>query len=106
MQTCGCTSHGRGLPGTTTLPTVSIEVLVEQDQVLPVWVVGIAGVVTMARPLTILVSHKNTTDTTANLLADLQQGHHLARASGALHLEFIPIVEMVTFQSFRDQEVD
>jgi hypothetical protein len=93
------------LPGTTALPTVSIEVLVEQDKVFPVGVIGIARVIAVARPLAILTSHKNTSNATADLLADLEQSQHFAGASGTLNLQLLTIIEMVAFQCFRDQEV-
>ena len=93
------------LPGTTAPPIISIEVLIEQDQVFPVGVVGIARVVPMARPLPILISHKDVGNAMADLLTDLEQCHHLPRPSGTFNLQLIPIVKVIAFQGFRYQEV-
>ena len=68
-------------------------------------VVGIARVVAMARPLAVLPGHKEGGDTVADILADLQQCHHLPRPSWTLHLQLVTIVEMIPLQSLSDQEI-
>lgn len=88
-------SPNQSVPGTTAFPSVSIEVFIKQDQVLPMGVVGIARVVTMAGPLAVLPSYKDAGNTMTDLLTDLEQSHQLPRSSRALHFEFIPIVEMI-----------
>ena len=46
------------LPRSTALPRVSVEILVEEDQVLPVRVSGVARVVAMAWPAARLIRDK------------------------------------------------
>ena len=65
-----------GSPGSTSFPRVPIEVLVEQHQILPVRVRGVARVSSVARPLTALGrGDEERVDSSAELLADLQEVH-------------------------------
>ena len=65
-------------PCPTPLSRVSIEVLIEKDQILPVRVRGVARIVSMARPPTILVWSKQIDNPVAELLADLEEVHLVA----------------------------
>ncbi len=49
----------------------------------------------MARSLPILPGHEDGGDAMADFLRHFQESHELPGASGALHLEFVSIVEVV-----------
>ena len=92
-------------PSPTSLSGVSIEVLVEENQFLPVRVRGVARVVSMARPPPVLVRNKQIDDPVAELLADLQEVHLVPRPSRALHLQILSVVEEVPLKGLRQKEV-
>lgn len=93
-------------PCPTSLSRVSIEVLVEENQVLPVRIRGVARVVSMARPPPVLVRSKEIDDPVAELLADLQEVHLVPRSSRALHLQILSVVEVVPLKCLRQKEVN
>ena len=93
-------------PCPTSFSGVSIEVLVEENQVLPVRVRGVARVVSMARPPPVLVRSKEIDDPVAELLADLQEVHLVPWPSWALHLQILSIVEVVPLKRLRQKKVN
>ena len=56
-------------------------------------------------PSSILVWEEDGVEAAANLLADLQQGHQLPRASGALHFQVFAVEEVVPLKTLQDEVV-
>ena len=97
----------RDSPGSTSFPRVPIEILVEQHQILPVRVRGVARVSSMARPSTTLGrGDEERVDSAAELVADLEEVHLNPRPRRTLHLQIIAVEIVVALQSLNDQEVD
>ena len=60
----------------------------------------------MTGPLAILPRNKDGRNTVTDFLAGFQEGDHVARACGTLHLQVITIVIVVPLQRLNDEMVD
>ena len=68
-------------------------------------VLGVSLSPAMAGTVALLVGQEQLRRSTAELLADLKQGHHLPTPCGALDLELITIVVVVALQGLDDEVV-
>ena len=87
-------------------PRISVEVLVEEDQVLPEGVALVQLGVPMARPSSGLVRHEEPGQATGQFETDFVQSHDLPRSSRTLHLEVFSVVEVVALQGLDEEVVD
>ena len=69
------------------------------------WVIGISLSAAVTGTVAFFVRQEQLGGPATELLADLQQSHHLPAPSGALHLQLVTIVIMVAFQGLDDEVV-
>src|SRR6267142_1940803 len=82
---------------------VGVEVLVEQNVILPVRILLELLGSTIDGALAALIAEKNARQSLGNFFGNLEQGHVFPRAGGTLDLEVVP-VEQVKVQQSADQE--
>src|SRR3974390_1458421 len=85
---------------------IAVEVLVEQDVILPVGIFLEFFRASINGPPAIFIPQKNLCQPAANLFRDLKQRHKVPRAGRALHLEIIAIERVHQQQPADDQAVD
>src|SRR5262249_47574323 len=85
---------------------IAVEVLVEQNEIAPVWVGLEFRGRAVDRALAGLVAQEDATQTPGNLLADLEQVHLPARPGRALDRELVAVVAVEFQQPANDQRVD
>ena len=78
----------------------------EEQQVLPIWVLCIAVSSTMAWPIALCIWLKQGHHPSAQLLAHLSEVHLFPTLGGAVHLEVISIEEVKPFQRLDDEIID
>ena len=94
------------IPGSATTPGVSIEVFIEQDQILPVGVGLIHLRVSMAWPPTVLVGRENAGDPSTQVLRDVQQVDFVSGAGWIVHFQIVSVEVVVALQALDDQEIN
>src|SRR5580704_262300 len=94
------------MTGTATATAFSVEIFVEQDQVLPMRIGGVSQVITVARPSPFMVFDKQTDEPAGNFVCHLLKVHENTRPGGAFDFEVIPVKIIVSLQSLHDQIVD
>ena len=92
-------------PCPATSPSVPIEELVEQHEVLPMFVLRISFLVSVTWPSTVLVRQKDLGESIAELGAHSSQSHLISRAGGAFHFEFISEEIIVSLETFYQEVV-
>ena len=93
-------------PSTTPSSCVTVEIFMEEQQVLPIWVLCIAVSSTMAWPIALCIRLKQGHHPSAQLLAHLSEVHLFPTLGGTVHLEVISIEEMKPLQRLDDEIVD
>src|SRR5258707_15567513 len=103
-------SDERGPAGLVTGPQpasgVPIEVLVEEDVVTPVRVVGVACEGAVARPRPALLRNEQGAEPLRELVCHASEVCELARSGRAFDPESIPVVAVVLSQSLDQEEVN
>src|SRR5262249_39312128 len=89
-----------------TLSRVSVEVLVEEDQILPVRVVSVDVDAVEDGPLSGLIQQEDPRQPLRELSVDLSQREHLSRAGRAFDLEVVAEVLVIAAEGLEDQVVD
>src|SRR5262245_36139790 len=84
---------------------VPVEVLVEEDVVLPVGIRLHRLVGAVDRATTVGAAQEDPREAAAELPGDLLEVHHLARARRALDLEVVTEVEVIALQGLEDEVV-
>ena len=84
---------------------VAVEVFAEQDQVLPVGIVGVPMFLTMAGAVAILVRQEEVHHAAGDVFRDLDKRLLLAAAGGILHLEGFTVDQVVALQRSDEQHV-
>jgi hypothetical protein len=90
------------MAGTESHSGVSVEILVEEDQVSPMGILGILGHSPVAWPVPILIRQEKLYQTCRDFFGHLGQIHPLTRTSRTLHFEVVTIEMMVALQGFYD----
>src|SRR5258705_3920445 len=73
---------------------VAVEILIEENAVLPERIVLEFLVAAEYRSPSVLVAHKDPDQPLSNLARPLEQVHPVARAGGTLHFKVVPVVEI------------
>ncbi len=81
----------------------AVEVFVEQDQVAPVRVLGIAAVVAMTGAASVRVAQEEAGEPASQVVGDLLEVEASPGAGRAFHLEAVTVVVMVALQRFDEQ---
>ena len=72
------------LPSTTPSSCFWMEVLVEQHQDAPVWIIGVSLIISVAWPSSILIGQKQRHHAPAQFESNITQAHAISRPGGAL----------------------
>jgi hypothetical protein len=91
--------------GAQALACLGIEVLVEQQQLAPVFA-EVYIIAAMTRPAATIIRREQPGQPPAQLLSDLVEREMPAGAAGILHRELIAIKPVVSFERFDQQIVD
>src|SRR5262245_40248994 len=94
------------MAGTQAGAIIAVEVLVEQDEIAPMWIFLENARTPVNRPASTSVAEEDAGQTPREILGDLVQIHELAGAGRTLHLEVLAVVHEVVEQRADDQPVD
>src|SRR4051812_27431061 len=85
---------------------LTVEILVEEHQVLEMWIFGVAAVVAVTRAFAVRARQKDARQPPCELRRDLLQIQVNARAGRIFHLERITIIVVVALEGLDDQIVE
>lgn len=88
-----------------TLTGVTVEELMEPNQILPVLILVESLVLAVASTVAIVILGEDVLETMLKLLGDVAKVHHVTRASRAFNLEVISVVHVEAEQRLYQQEV-
>src|SRR5204862_7385645 len=75
-------------------------------EVAPVRIISVLPDLPMTWAGSVLVRQKDTPQSTRKLTRDLLERHHVSGTGRAFDFERVAIKEVITFESFDDQEID
>src|SRR5579872_1159548 len=105
-QICDQSCPARLVAGTDTCAVITVEVLVEQQEVAPVRVILKCFNAAMNRPQPIFVAQENARQAARQFFRYLVQREQIARTGGKLDLEALPVEVVKRFQRLDYQVIE
>jgi hypothetical protein len=92
------------MTGAKTLPGVTMEVFMVEQEIAPVWIGGKMPLCSMTRATTILPRQKEAHETQGEFARYGAEVHELARTCGTFDLQRVTVKVVIAFEGF-DQEI-
>ena len=92
--------------GTQPLTRLSVEVLVEEQEILPVGIGGIPRITTVTRAVALFIGQEDGNNPFSEQPCGLAERHHVSRAGRKLNLEGVAVEVIVGLERLDDHEVD
>src|SRR5215469_12943750 len=91
---------------TYTSAGVAVEVLVKQNQLVPIGITLELLNASIDRPLALLISQENLRKSARNLGGDIPQREHVSRTRRELNFEIVTEIMMELLQRFYEKKID